>query len=129
MPKKPVSLTLDDANLLWLRGRARVSAGGNLSEAVDQIITLARSGAAGTKVPARPVVGTIDLGPEDPDLRMADARVRELFAAALAGPLEIAGRAPNPRQASSSGPQVLEPSGPQALRSPAPGTRKGRPRG
>ena len=36
MAKTAISLTLEQTNLLWLKGRARVVAGGSLSEAVDQ---------------------------------------------------------------------------------------------
>ena len=38
MPKKPISLTIEETNLLWLKGRARVVAGGSVSEAVDQLV-------------------------------------------------------------------------------------------
>jgi PIN domain nuclease of toxin-antitoxin system len=44
MAKTAISLTIEQTNLLWLKGRARIVAGGNLSEAVDQLITEARAG-------------------------------------------------------------------------------------
>jgi hypothetical protein len=84
MPKKPVSLTLDATNLLWLKGRARATAGGSVSEAVDRIVAQARTGRLGAAGPARSVVGTIDL--PDPDLADADAAIRRLIAASLARP-------------------------------------------
>jgi hypothetical protein len=90
MARSPVSLTLDEANLQWLRRRARLVAEGNLSEAVDQLVTLARTGALGGAAPARSVVGTLDLAIDDPGLERADEAVVALFAAALARP---AGRA------------------------------------
>ena len=86
MAKTAVSLTLNDDNLLWLRGRARVAAGGNLSEAVNQLITRARSGGLGLPVAARSVAGTIDVSPEDPELRSADDAVQAVFATSLARP-------------------------------------------
>ena len=59
MPKKAISITLDDSNLLWLKGRARVIAGGNLSAAVDQLIAEARAGRLGAAETPRSVAGTI----------------------------------------------------------------------
>jgi len=87
MRKKAVSLTLDEANLLWLRGRGYGR--GNLSAAVDDLITEARAGRLGGPAPVRSVVGTIDLAADDPNLERADAAVRELFAASLSRPLRI----------------------------------------
>lgn len=76
--KKPVSLTIDETNLLWLKGRARVIAGGSLSEAVDQLIDEARAGRLGAADAPRSVVGTIDV-PDDAALAGAGAEMRELF--------------------------------------------------
>jgi hypothetical protein len=84
MPKKAVSLTLDEANLVWLRGRGHSR--GNLSAAVDALITEARAGRLGGPAPIRTVVGTIDLAADDPHLERADSALRELFAASLARP-------------------------------------------
>jgi hypothetical protein len=84
MPKKAVSLTLDEANLLWLKGRGYGR--GNLSAAIDDLITEARAGRLGGTI-ARSVVGTIDLPAEDPLLDRADAAVRDLFVASLSRPL------------------------------------------
>lgn len=91
MPRRPISVTLDQANLLWLRGRARVSSGGNVSEALDRLISEARAG-RGARVPARSVVGTVDLPDDDADLARADEAVRALFAASrpLPGPARAA---------------------------------------
>jgi hypothetical protein len=83
MSKKPVSLTLEETNLLWLKGRARVLAGGSLSEAVDRLIGDARAGRIGAPDAPRSVVGTIDV-PDEMELVKADAEVRALFAGSLA---------------------------------------------
>jgi hypothetical protein len=86
MPKKALSVTLDEANVLWLKGRAKVS-GGNLSETLDRVITHARTG--GKAAGAWPsLVGTIDLG-DDPDLLKADDAVRAWFAESLNRPFEL----------------------------------------
>ena len=88
MPKKAVSLTLDEANLLWLKGRARVLAGGSLSEAVDQLIDEARAGRLGAAEPPRSVVGTIDV-PDDRVLSQAAGELRGLFDVSLARPFMV----------------------------------------
>ena len=87
MAKKAVSLTLDEANLLWLRGRGYGR--GNLSAAIDTLIAEARAGRLGGSAPVRTVVGTIDLPADDPLLSRADATVHELFAQSLARPLQV----------------------------------------
>ena len=87
MPKKPVSLTLDEANLLWLRGRGYGR--GNLSAAIDDLISEARAGRLGDTMKVRSVVGTIDLAADDPRLERADAAVRDLFAESLARPSAV----------------------------------------
>jgi hypothetical protein len=83
MPKKAVSLTLDEANLVWLRGRGYGR--GNLSAAVDDLISAARAGRLGGPAVVRSVVGTIDLAADDPGLERADDAIRDLFAASIAG--------------------------------------------
>jgi hypothetical protein len=84
MPKKAVSLTLDEANLLWLKGQGHGH--GNLSAAVDDLITAARAGRSGVPAAVRSVVGTVDLAADDPRLERADRAMRDLFAASLARP-------------------------------------------
>jgi hypothetical protein len=93
MPKRAVSLTLDEANLVWLKGRGYGH--GNLSAAVDDLITAARAGRLGAPAAVRSVAGTIDLAADDPQLERADRTVRELFAASLARPLRLSGRRPS----------------------------------
>ena len=86
MSKQPVSVTLDQDNLLWLRGRIARGKRGSLSAALDELIRQARQGspAAGD---ARSVVGTIDIAPDDPKLERADAAVRARFEASLSRPI------------------------------------------
>jgi hypothetical protein len=90
MSKRAVSLTLDEANLLWLKGRGHGH--GNLSAAVDDLITAARAGGLGGSSAVRSVVGSIDLPVDDPRLERADSVVRDLFAASLARPLRVSER-------------------------------------
>lgn len=79
MPKFPVSVTLDQDNLLWLKGRAAGTKRRSLSEALDQVVTAARLG--GRSEEARSVIGTVDIDAEDPGLDRADATVHALFEA------------------------------------------------
>src|SRR5262245_35242335 len=88
MPKKPVSLTLEEANLVWLKGRARILTGGSISEAVDQLVAEARTGRLGASHGPGSVVGTIDLA-DDPALTGADSAIRELFASSLSRPFTV----------------------------------------
>jgi hypothetical protein len=88
MAKKAVSLTLEETNLLWLKGRARVLAGGSLSEAVDQLIDEARAGKLGAADAPRSVVGTIDV-PDDTALASAGLELRGLFTASLDRPIFV----------------------------------------
>jgi len=83
--KRAVSLTLGEENLLWLKGQA-TSHHGNLSAAVDRLISEVRAGRLGASRASRSVVGTIDLPVDDPELHAADAAIRNLFAASLARP-------------------------------------------
>ena len=87
MPKKAVSLTLDEANVLWLKGRGYGQ--GNLSAAVDGLIAAARAGRLGTPPAIRSVVGTIDIAADDPRLERADGEMRDLFAASLSRALSV----------------------------------------
>lgn len=88
MAKTAISLTLEQTNLLWLRGRARVVAGGSLSEAVDQLITEARAGRLGQSDPPRSVIGTIDLADDSALFAGTDA-IRGLFTDSLARPIFV----------------------------------------
>jgi hypothetical protein len=99
MPKRSVSVTLDEGNLLWLRGRGYGR--GNLSAALDGLIAAARASGVGAPAASRTVVGTIDLAADDPGLEKADATVRDLFARSLSRPMVVreppAGARPVPR--------------------------------
>lgn len=85
MPKKPLSVTLDEDNLLWLHGRAASTKRRSLSEALDALITAAREGGAGA-VATRSVAGTVDIAEDDPDLSLADSYVSAAFTSSLDRP-------------------------------------------
>lgn len=87
MPKKPVSLTLEEANIAWLKGVTARSGGRSVSDTVDRLITSARE--SGVGAPARSVVGSIDLPAHDTTLVAADVAVRDLFAESLSRPFLV----------------------------------------
>ena len=104
MPKKALSVTLDQANVVWLKGRARLS-GGNLSDVLDKVVTYARTGRGTVLGTNTSVVGMVDLS-DDPTLTKADAAVRDGFADYLSRQFEVhedparpasSGRAKKPR--------------------------------
>jgi hypothetical protein len=93
MPKTPLSVTLDEANLLWLKGRAARRKRRSLSDTLDEILTAARRGGRGADAP-RSVVGTIDLADDDPGLERADRAVRAMFEESAARPFLVRERPP-----------------------------------
>jgi hypothetical protein len=82
-----VSVTLEESNLMWLRGQARVTSAGNVSQALDRLITSARTSSEAR--PVRSVAGTVRLPPDDPGLTTAKAAVRALFAQSLSRPMFV----------------------------------------
>ena len=88
MPKQAVSVTLEDDNILWLRGRTRAGGRRSLSDLLDAIVTEARLGGRGPGE-SRSVVGTVDIAASDPDLTGADEEIAGLFARSLAQPLLV----------------------------------------
>ena len=81
-------MTLDVDNLLWLRARAVSRKRRSLSDALDEILTAARTGARGVEA-SRSVVGTIDIAADDPGLLRADAYIREEMESSLSRPLAV----------------------------------------
>lgn len=81
MPKRAVSVTLAESNLLWLRGQVRAATGSSLSAVLDALVSEARSRGRVHEDSVRSVVGTVAIAERDPDLRAADAAVRALFPA------------------------------------------------
>lgn len=92
MGKRAISVTLETANLTWLRGQVGATGLRSVSELLDRLVTQAR--AAGPIAPARSVIGTIDLNPEDPLLERADAAVRAVYEQALRRPLLVKEQSP-----------------------------------
>jgi hypothetical protein len=81
MNKQALSVTLSPDNLLWLQGQARLRGARSLSAALDQVLSEAR---ATPRHEIRSVVGSVSIDPSDPELRGANAAVRDLFSSSLA---------------------------------------------
>jgi hypothetical protein len=101
MAKTAISLTIEQTNLLWLKGRARVVAGGSLSAAVDQLIAEARAGRLGQGDPPKSVVGTIDL-PDEQVLAAGKELIAGLFAGSLSRPVFVHEDAPGYRRSKAA---------------------------
>src|SRR5437016_11424030 len=95
--KQAISVTLDPANLTWLKARAGATGARSVSELLDRLITDAR--AKGSAGPATSVVGTIDIDASDPLLLGADEAVRTMFEASLGRPLLLKEDSPKYRAA------------------------------
>ena len=92
MPKKAISVTLDEQNLTWLRSRTLARKGKSVSDTLDGLVTEAR---LGTRAPViTSVVGTVDIAADDPNLDDADEYVRGVFDEAMARPIVVRERRP-----------------------------------
>jgi hypothetical protein len=109
MPKTPLSVTLEKANLLWLKGRAAARKKRSLSDTLDEILTAARQGGRGADAP-RSVAGTIDLADDDPELERAGAVVRAMFDESMARPFLVRERPPAFREKSAPARTARKPS-------------------
>lgn len=94
MPKQPLSVTLDEQNVLWLKGRAASTKRRSLSEALDALITAARAGGPGADA-VRSVAGTVDIADDDPDLRLADSYVNAVVTSSIERPSIAREQAPD----------------------------------
>ena len=84
-----MSVTLQEENLLWLKGQAARSGRRSVSEVLDGIVSEARLSGRIDPAAVRTVVGTVDLPDDDPGLDGADAYVRSLFAASAQRPMVV----------------------------------------
>jgi len=87
--KKAISVTLRGDNLLWLKGQAAATTGGNVSEVVDRLVQQARTGGA-RDIAVRSVVGTIDL--PSGALDGTNGSLQSLFDRSLRRPISVTRR-------------------------------------
>jgi hypothetical protein len=92
MAKKALSVTLDETNVLWLRGQ--MAGRRSLSEVLDSLVRGARLSGWASPASVRSIVGTIDLAADDPDLTGADEFLRAQFAQSLHRPVLVREHAP-----------------------------------
>jgi hypothetical protein len=98
MPKKGISVTLGDENLVWLRGRTVAMKGRSLSETLDDLVTTARTSGNVPVSAMRSVAGTVDIATDDPHLEQADAYVQRIVTGSLARPFLVRDAMPAPGQ-------------------------------
>jgi hypothetical protein len=96
--RKPISVTIDEENLVWLRGQAAATSRGSVSAVLDRLVRDARLAGRTDPAAVRSVVGTIDLPDDDPDLEKADAYVRRAFDRSLRRPFPVRERRPRRRR-------------------------------
>jgi hypothetical protein len=87
MSKQAISVTLDEANLVWLRARVGLGSARSVSALLDRLVADARSGGAGYEPTS--VAGTIDVSGADPLLLGADDTLRAMFQSSLERPLLV----------------------------------------
>lgn len=87
--RRPISVTIDEDNLLWLKAQAAATARGSVSAIVDRLIDDARAEGRTSAAAIRSVAGTIDLPADDPDLEEASQYVRTMFDRSLRRPLMV----------------------------------------
>jgi hypothetical protein len=102
MPKKGISVTLQDDNLLWLKSRTLVVKGRSLSETLDDLVTAARTSGQVPASAIRSVAGTVDIAIDDPDLDKADEYLQGLVRASLSRPVLVREEAPPYRASARS---------------------------
>ena len=79
MNKRAVSVTLRPDNVLWLKTRVKASGGRSLSQALDEIITEARTGASASASERRSVVGNARIPGSEAGLFRAAQEIRAQF--------------------------------------------------
>lgn len=87
MPKRGISVTLSDDNLLWLKARTQAAKSRSLSETLDGLVTEARLTGRIPDALVRSVVGTVDVAEDDPNLERADRHIRDLFSSSTGRPV------------------------------------------
>jgi hypothetical protein len=83
MNKRAVSVTLRPDNILWLKTRVKASGGRSLSQALDEIITEARTGASASATDRRSVVGNARIPASEAALSRAAQEIRAQFRRAI----------------------------------------------
>jgi hypothetical protein len=83
MNKRAVSVTLRPDNVLWLKTRVKASGGRSLSQALDEIITEARTGATALATERRSVVGNARIPASEAGLSRAAQEIRAQFRRAI----------------------------------------------
>ena len=92
--RKPISVTIEEDNLLWLKAQAAATSKGSVSDVLDRLVRDARL--EGRTEAIRSVVGTVDLA--EGSLDRADAYVQSLVDRSLSRPMLVKETAPRASQ-------------------------------
>ena len=87
--RRPISVTIEEDNLLWLKAQAAATPSGSVSAVLDRLVADARMEGRMTMSAVKSVAGTIDLPADDPDLDGAASYVRDLFDRSLRRPMLV----------------------------------------
>ena len=96
--RRAISVTIDEDNLLWLKGQAAATSRGSVSAVLDRLVAEARAEGGTRMQTMKSVVGTIDLAADDADFEDASAYVRDLFERSLRRPMLVKEDRPKPKR-------------------------------
>lgn len=85
----PISVTIEEDNLLWLKAQAAATSRGSVSAVLDRLVAEARAEGRTDAKAVKSVAGTIDLPADDPDLDGAAPYVRALIEGSLRRPMLV----------------------------------------
>jgi hypothetical protein len=97
--RRPISVTIDEDNLLWLKAQAAATSRGNVSAVLDRLVAEARAEGRTDMKAVKSVSGTIDLPATDPDLEGAATYIRDLFDRSVGRPLLMREEPPRRKRA------------------------------
>lgn len=83
MSNQSISIRLNPDNLLWLKSKALTSKAESLSDALNTVLNRVRSDPRKTEGSEMLFEAKARISEADPDLREADAAIRELFRGSL----------------------------------------------
>jgi hypothetical protein len=88
--RRPISVTIEENNLLWLKAQAAATSRGNVSAVLDRLVAEARAEGRTDSNAVKSVCGTIDLPASDLDLEEASSYMRDVVDRSLGRPLDPA---------------------------------------
>ena len=96
MRRRPISVTIEEDNLLWLKAQAAATPRGSVSAVLDRLVADARVEGRMNMSAVKSVAGPIDLPADDPGLEGASAYMRDVFDWSLRRPMHVKEDGPLP---------------------------------